>query len=138
MQLTKLINEQTIKAEYGLCGVRTFPWKDVVAPFSSGYCIVAPGTETFRHVNEPSDEEELFIGCQGSATVLLGDQKIPMQAGDQIYIPKGMLHSILNDSDAEFHFFTVWWNSQCVDDYRKANHLISEVNIRETQYETAE
>ncbi|GAD90002.1 hypothetical protein VHA01S_031_00150 [Vibrio halioticoli NBRC 102217] len=122
MQLTKLLQEQDVKEEYGLKGVRTFPWSGVVAPFGSGYCIVSPQSETFRHVNEPSDEEELFVGCQGRAVVLLGDKRIPIQAGDQIYIPRGVPHSILNESNEdEFHFFTIWWNSQCVKEYQQAN-----------------
>jgi oxalate decarboxylase/phosphoglucose isomerase-like protein (cupin superfamily) len=123
MQLTKLIADQEVKAEYGLTGVRTFPWSGVVAPFGSGYCIVAPNSETYRHVNEPSDEEELFIGCQGDAVVRLGEQQIAIQAGDQIYIPRGVAHSIVNPStDQPFHFFTVWWNRSGVDDYLRVNH----------------
>ena len=123
MQLTKLLADQKVKAEYGLTGVRTFPWSGVVAPFGSGYCIVAPNSETYRHVNEPSDEEELFIGCQGDAMVRLGEQQIAIQAGDQIYIPRGVAHSIVNQStDQPFHFFTVWWNRSGVDDYLRANH----------------
>jgi len=122
MQLTKLIAEQDLKAEYGLTGVRTFPWQGVVAPFGSGYCIVAPNSETYRHVNEPSDEEELFIGCQGEAVVRLGDRDIAIKAGDQVYIPRNIVHSIVNQSrDQAFHFFTVWWNQACVDDYLHAN-----------------
>lgn len=125
MQLTKLIQEQDVKAEYGLKGVRTFPWQGVVAPFGSGYCIVAPQSETFRHVNEPADEEELFIGCQGKAIVLLGEKRITVQAGDQIYIPRGVPHSILNESqEEEFHFFTIWWNSECVAAYERANRAV--------------
>ncbi len=128
MQLTKLIQEVDVKEEYGLKGVRTFPWQGVVAPFGSGYCIVAPGTETFRHVNEPSDEEELFIGCSGKALVLLGEKKIQIQAGDQIYIPRGLPHSILNESqETDFHFFTIWWNSDCVESYQQANNKIASV-----------
>lgn len=125
MQLTKLIDEQEVKAEYGLKGVRTFPWQGVKAPFGSGYCIVATSSETFRHVNEPSDEEELFIGCQGRAIVHLGEQRIPIKAGDQIFIPRNVPHSIINEDDEkEFHFFTVWWNRDCVDDYLQANSSV--------------
>jgi len=121
MQLTKMVSEHGLKAEYGLRGIRTFPWQDVVAPFGSGYCVVDPGTETLRHVNSPADEEELFVGCSGTGVVLLGDERITIGAGDQIYIPVGVEHSIVNETEEEFAFFTIWWNSECVDEYNKTH-----------------
>lgn len=108
----KFFAEQALHYEYGLDGIRTFPWADVNTPIGSGYCIVRPGTETLRHVNEPADEDELFVGIQGHAIVVMDGQEYPMTQGDQVFIPRGVSHYIRNDSAQPFHFFTVWWNQQ--------------------------
>lgn len=106
----KLFDEQALHYEYGLDGIRTFPWEGVNTPIGSGYCIVRPHSETLRHVNEPADEDELFIGIQGQAFVVLNGRDFPIKQGDQVFIPRGTSHSIRNDGDQAFHFFTVWWN----------------------------
>jgi oxalate decarboxylase/phosphoglucose isomerase-like protein (cupin superfamily) len=108
--LIKYFARQTLTYEYGLDGIRTFPWEGVNTPIGSGYCIVRPASETLSHINDPADEDELFIGIRGQATVLLDGHAYPFGEGDQVFIPRGMVHSVRNDSDQPFHFFTVWWN----------------------------
>ncbi|ACT08469.1 Cupin 2 conserved barrel domain protein [Dickeya chrysanthemi Ech1591] len=106
----KFFSQQTLHYEYGLDGIRTFPWEGVNTPIGSGYCIVRPFTETLRHVNQPDDEDELFIGIQGRATVIIDGQEYPFTQGDQVFIPRGCDHAVRNDNDESFHFFTIWWN----------------------------
>ncbi len=108
--LLKKFSDQSLTHEYGLDGVRTFPWNNVNAPFGSAYCIVAPHSASLEHVNQPADEDELFIGIEGKAVVIVGDEAFEVTQGDQVFIPQGLRHFVQNDSDHPFHFYTIWWN----------------------------
>ena len=66
MEYVKKFETSKLKYEYGLDGIRTFPWEGIVPPFGGGYCIVRPGTSTLNHVNIPDDEDEMFIACRGT------------------------------------------------------------------------
>ncbi len=110
--LIKKLSEQALTHEYGLNGVRTFPWKAVTAPFGSAYCIVAPHSSSLDHINQPADEDELFIGIEGKAVVIIGDQEFEVTKGDQVFIPQGQRHFVRNDCDGPFHFYTIWWNDE--------------------------
>lgn len=123
--LLKKLSDQTLVHEYGLDGVRTFPWSGVNAPFGSAYCVVAPGTDSLEHVNAPADEDELFIVIAGQASVILGSDTYAVSAGDQIFIPQGVSHFVRNDSAQPFHFYTIWWNAEGVAAFqakRALNH----------------
>lgn len=117
--LTKRLAEQELKHEYGLDGVRTFPWPNVNAPFGAAYCIVAPKTESLNHVNSPADEDELFIVISGSACVIVGDKKFDVVSGDQIFLPRGESHYVRNDTEVPFHFYTIWWNGEGISQFQK-------------------
>lgn len=106
----KFFSRQKLHYEYGLDGIRTFPWENVNTPIGSGYCIVRPFTETLPHINQPDDEDELFVGIQGEARVVIDGKEYPFNQGDQVFIPRGCHHYVRNDSDESFHFFTIWWN----------------------------
>lgn len=86
------------------------PWDGLNAPFGSAYCVVAPSTTTLAHVNEPADEDELFICIAGHAKVIVGTQVFEVTQGDQVLIPCGINHYVDNDSDTPFAFFAIWWN----------------------------
>ncbi len=116
--LIKRIKEQTFVHEYGLDGVRTFPWVNVNAPFGSAYCVVAPGTDSLDHINSPSDEDELFVVIEGTAIVVLGEEEHTVNKGDQIFIPQGLRHFVRNNSSLPFHFYTIWWNADGVETFR--------------------
>ncbi len=106
----KCFSQQALHYEYGLDGIRTFPWENVNTPVGSGYCIVRPFTETLPHINQPDDEDELFVGIQGQALVVIDGKEYPFTQGDQVFIPRGSHHYVRNNTDESFHFFTVWWN----------------------------
>lgn len=106
----KFFSQQALHYEYGLDGLRTFPWGNVNTPIGSGYCIVRPFTETLPHINQPDDEDELFVGIQGEALVVIDGKEYPFTQGDQVFIPRGSHHYVRNKSDQSFHFFTIWWN----------------------------
>lgn len=117
MQYVKKFATEDLHYEYGLDGIRTFPWEGIEPPFGGGYCIVRPGTATLDHVNSPSDEDEMFIAVQGDAVVVLDGVDHPLTQGDIVMIPRGIGHFVRNDGDKPFHFYTIWWNRGNVDAY---------------------
>jgi oxalate decarboxylase/phosphoglucose isomerase-like protein (cupin superfamily) len=117
MKLHKRLDPETASHEYGLQGWRTTPWPGLDLPFGGAYCIVAPHTDSLRHVNEPGDEDELFICVSGAATVVIGEESFSAQQGDHFAIPRGLPHYVSNLGDEPFHFYALWWNPQLVSNY---------------------
>jgi 2-phosphoglycolate phosphatase len=55
---------------------------------------LAPGLQTLKHIHKKS--EEIYYFTQGSGSMLLGDEKIIVKAGDAVLIPQGTPHKIFN------------------------------------------
>ncbi|SCC77980.1 cupin domain-containing protein [Saliniramus fredricksonii] len=119
MEYVKKFETSKLKYEYGLDGIRTFPWEGIVPPFGGGYCIVRPGTSTLNHVNIPDDEDEMFIAVQGDAVVVIDGIDHPVAQGDIVMIPRGLSHFVRNDGPNAFHLYTIWWSHVDVDAYRR-------------------
>tara|TARA_B100000700_G_C15062076_1_gene866550 strand:- start:2081 stop:2476 length:396 start_codon:yes stop_codon:yes gene_type:complete len=117
MEYIRKFIEEDLKFEYGLDGIRTFPWRGITPPFGGGYCIVRPKTETLAHVNSPEDEDEMFIAIAGVAEVFLDGHPHPISRGDIVIIPRGVDHYVRNSADVPFHFYSIWWNGGDVDNY---------------------
>lgn len=120
MNLIRKFATEDLHYEYGLDGIRTFPWPGITPPFGGGYCIVRPGTDTLAHVNSPSDEDEMFIAIAGEAEVLLDGTSHRVKQGDIVMIPRGVDHFVRNDTAEPFHFYTIWWSGQDVAAYLAA------------------
>ena len=117
MKNIKKFSKDDLKFEYGLDGIRTFPWDGINPPFGGGYCIVRPGTDTLDHVNSPDDEDEMFIAIQGSAHVVLDGTEHEINQGDIVMIPRGLSHFVRNKGTDPFHFYTIWWSGSDVSNY---------------------
>ena len=105
MKVVRKFAPEALVREYGLEGIRTFPWEGVEPPFGGAYCIVEPGTASADHVNRPSDEDEMFITVQGEAVVLVDGEEFPVAQGDIVMIPRGSRHHVRNDGTRPFHFY---------------------------------
>lgn len=119
MELIRKFDDKNLHHEYGLDGIRTFPWDGVSPPFGGGYCIVQPGDDTFSHVNAPSDEDEMFVAIAGTADVILDGKAHTISQGDTVMIPRGTAHFISNNTAQPFHFYTIWWSSEDVARYQE-------------------
>jgi uncharacterized cupin superfamily protein len=70
--------------------------------------IVAPGKTScpyhFHHA-----EEEMFIVLQGEGTLRVAGERLPIKAGDIIFIPAGpeYPHHIINTSDAPLRYLSI-------------------------------
>jgi quercetin dioxygenase-like cupin family protein len=70
-----------------------------VNKLSMGVSCFKPGLKTDLMVHE---EEELAYVIQGKGKIgLKGGDKINYEAGDGIYIPAGVAHSVINDGDED-------------------------------------
>jgi uncharacterized cupin superfamily protein len=73
-----------------------------------GIDTVAPGQQScpyhFHHT-----QEEMFIVLEGTGTLRVADELLPIQAGDVIFIPCGpdYPHHILNSSDAPLKYLSI-------------------------------
>jgi methionyl-tRNA synthetase len=94
--------------EYGVASLRLYPWRDVVTPpFGSMLTRVAPGKESSRHNHH---EGETFFIVAGSGIAKIGDETLPVAAGDLLYAPPFTSHTIHNtDAERELVSLAVWW-----------------------------
>ena len=57
-----------------------------------------PGEGLRRHYHEAPGEEFYYI-VRGEGTVWLGDQTIPVRAGDCLYVPPEVVHGVTNSGN---------------------------------------
>jgi quercetin dioxygenase-like cupin family protein len=65
---------------------------------SLGYSVFTPGTATDPVSHET---EEVAYVLSGSGQLRLDDGAVPFKAGDGLFIPAGIWHSVVNDSDED-------------------------------------
>ena len=70
--------------------------------------IVAPGKMSCPY-HFHYEEEEMFIVLQGTGTLRVAGEKLPLKAGDVVFIPAGpeYPHQIINTSDAPLHYLSL-------------------------------
>ncbi len=63
-----------------------------------------PGESLKRHIT-PVDAT--FFGLEGKGKVEIGDEIEDIQKDDLVFSPKGVVHRLFNESDANFKFLVV-------------------------------
>lgn len=62
--------------------------------------VLAPGSQIPLHVHHRVDE--FFFVHRGSGTAVLGEERVPIEEGDVVFVPEGSDHKIENfDSEGE-------------------------------------
>jgi mannose-6-phosphate isomerase-like protein (cupin superfamily) len=100
--------------EYGLDGARLRPWDNYPMPFSGGWCVVRPHTQSTGHTQI---DQEMFIAIKGHATLVIGDKSCDFKVGDIAAIPVHTNHYVENNSDEDFHFYVIWWDQPHAEQY---------------------
>ncbi|MBA6118042.1 cupin domain-containing protein [Pseudomonas putida] len=108
------IDFNALVPEFGLDGSRLLPWEGYPMPFAGGWCVVRAGTRSATHTQI---DQEIFIAMEGEARLVIGDRELPFARGDIAAIPKHTHHYVINDSDADFHFYVIWWDMNYVNDF---------------------
>ncbi|OMQ27060.1 cupin domain-containing protein [Serratia oryzae] len=114
MNVFRKMNWDTLIHEYDLDGSRLLPWDGMNAPFGGAWCVVHPGTESRRHSH---DEYELFIAIHGHAEVRIGERFIEAEKGDLVLLPLNTEHSVRNNSNEDFHFYSIWWDKKSASQF---------------------
>jgi quercetin dioxygenase-like cupin family protein len=101
------LSRDTMVRENGADGQRLVPWPALNAPFEGAWVVVPARGATGAHSH---DDYEIFIAVTGEAVLESEHVRRPFRAGDIVHFPPGINHRVINDSDTEFEWYSVWWN----------------------------
>lgn len=73
-------------------------------PFAMGTQNVAPGGHVREHTHE-ENEEAIYV-IEGHGRAVIAGTAYPLKAGSAIFLPKGVRHMFINDSDTDLRW--VW------------------------------
>jgi oxalate decarboxylase/phosphoglucose isomerase-like protein (cupin superfamily) len=109
------LDRVNMPTEYGVQVQRLLPWDKLNAPFEGAWCVVTPGSATEPHSHH---EYEMFVAVSGSSVLESDGERSPFVAGDVAYLVPGSYHQVINDSDTDFEFYSVWWDQDMSDRFR--------------------
>ncbi len=74
----------------------------------AGFDILAPGKRSCPYHYHLA-QEEMFVMLQGSGTLRVAGEMLPVRAGDVVVIPPGpeYPHQFINTSDAPLHYLSI-------------------------------
>ncbi len=74
----------------------------------AGYDVLAPGKQSCPYHYHLA-QEEMFVILEGSGTLRVADQRLPIRAGDVITIPPGpeYPHHIINTGDTAMRYLSI-------------------------------
>ncbi|MGH3680170.1 MAG: cupin domain-containing protein [Natronosporangium sp.] len=108
------LDRDNLQPEYGVDAQRLQPWAVLNAPFESAWAVVRAGTHSVLHSHH---EHEIFVAVSGEAVIECDDEQTPFRAGDVAYFRPGRQHHVLNDTDRDFEFYSVWWDQQMAEQF---------------------
>ena len=103
------ITPQDLRAEYGIRMRRVYQVNEgpFHPPFGSAWAFIEPGNQSAPHAHK---EEETFYIVKGTGVIVIGTEEREVRAGDTVYIPAHETHVLINSSQDELVFITVWWD----------------------------
>jgi quercetin dioxygenase-like cupin family protein len=108
MEIRQLARDKMVR-ENGADGQRLVPWPALNAPFEGAWVVLEPGGATGAHSHH---EYEIFIAVTGEAVLESGGERRAFRAGDIVHFPPGTEHRAINDGDAPFEWYSVWWDPE--------------------------
>ena len=80
----------------------------VAKKLGAGFDILAPGKRSCPYHYHLA-QEEMFVILQGSGTLRVAGEMLPVRAGDVVVIPPGpeYPHQFINTSDASMHYLSI-------------------------------
>lgn len=105
----KPLDRDSLKIEYGIPTQRNLPWEGVVTPpFGSMWGVMKPGDCTDVDVH---NEHEVAVITKGEGVMTVADEKRSVSAGDMVYIPPNLTHTLENTAvDGELVAVFVYWD----------------------------
>ncbi len=121
MEIRNLDKDQ-MKAEYGAFTQRLLPWAAVNAPFEGAWSVVKPGTATTRHAHH---EYEIFIAAIGTSVLECEGDERSFVAGDVAFMSPHEAHQVINNGDADFQFYSVWWDPEMSQRFAERHEAVA-------------
>jgi mannose-6-phosphate isomerase-like protein (cupin superfamily) len=115
MEIRPLVRAE-LPLENNAYGQRLVPWPALNAPFEGAWVIVPAGNATGAHSHH---EYEIFIAISGEAEIETNGERKPFRPGDIEYHAPGLNHRVINDGDADFQFYAVWWDDDMSERFVK-------------------
>jgi uncharacterized cupin superfamily protein len=101
------------------------------AKLGASFDILAPGKRGCPyHLHHA--QEEMFVILQGTGTLRVAGEMLPVRAGDVIFIPPGpeYPHQIINTSDAPLHYLSISTMEQPeICEYPDSNKYLAEGSL---------
>lgn len=111
MEMHKL-DRDNLPLDNQLRAQRLFPWPALNAPFEGSWCVVKPGTASGPHGHH---EYEIWIAMTGEAEIISEGERVPFVAGDIVHFEPGRVHQVVNEGDADFQMYSVWWDAELAE-----------------------
>jgi mannose-6-phosphate isomerase-like protein (cupin superfamily) len=89
------LDRDALTQENGLDAQRLMPWPTLNAPYAHAH-----------------HEYEIFIAVSGSAVLESQGRQEPFRAGDIVHFAPHVEHRVVNDGDADFEMYSVWWDAE--------------------------
>jgi mannose-6-phosphate isomerase-like protein (cupin superfamily) len=106
------LDRENLKPDNGLRAQRLFPWPVLNAPFEGSWCVVPPGAESGVHGHH---EYEIWVAMTGEAEIISEGKRVPFVAGDVVHFQPNTRHQVVNNGDAEFQMYAVWWDAELAE-----------------------
>jgi len=108
MNIRPLVRE-TMNRENGADAQRLVPWPVLNAPFEGAWCVVPPGGATGTHAHH---EYEICIAVRGQGVLDSQGERQAFRAGDIVHFRPHTPHRVVNETDADFEMYCVWWDQE--------------------------
>ncbi|MGW5049552.1 cupin domain-containing protein [Actinokineospora sp. NPDC004072] len=108
---------ERVSRNFGLDFKLLHPWPGMNAPFRGAWCIVRPGDVSEPHAH---GEREIMIAMAGSGVVVSDEGRLEFNAGDIVYMPAHIGHSVHNERDEDFSYYSIWWDRDMTTEFLAA------------------
>ncbi|WP_433260867.1 cupin domain-containing protein [Actinosynnema sp. CS-041913] len=98
---------ERVSRNFGLDFKLLHPWPGMTTPFRGAWCIVRPGDVTEPHAH---GEDEIMIAMAGGGVLVTDEGRIECAAGDIVFMPANTGHSVVNEGDEDFSYYSIWWD----------------------------
>lgn len=98
---------ELVSRNYGLDFKLLQPWPGMNAPFRGAWCVVRPGDVSEAHQH---GDREIMIAMSGNGVVISEEGRLDFAAGDIVFMPADIRHSVVNERDEDFSYYAIWWD----------------------------
>jgi mannose-6-phosphate isomerase-like protein (cupin superfamily) len=110
--IIRRLDRDGLTDDNGLVAQRLLPWPALNAPFEGSWCVVHPGAASGAHGHH---EYEIWVAMTGAAEIVTDAARVRFVAGDVVHFTPHERHQVVNDGDADFEMYAVWWDAEMTE-----------------------